>query len=220
MADKLKLINDALQACGSAKIDALNDGSTTWDIISAAFDSACRNIFAQSFIPYVRALSDDLVSSASTDENFEYQFTVPADFNLLLSIQDDAGFPVSRWQQRGGIIYTDVDSIRLDYISADVATIQGAPEALPLYVQDYLVAQTAYNAVLELTGSESREQTKKQDLKELRSRARQLGSKNSGPRELLSDRRSSVIQAMAHGQPSELYRFPQGDISGPYPTTG
>ena len=81
MALKLDIINTALRMVGSYHLDRLDDGSSTYEITSAAFDQAFLEVFGDNIFGYNKKRSKLTGTEILNDDDFSFSFTIPSDLN-------------------------------------------------------------------------------------------------------------------------------------------
>lgn len=148
VSSRLSLYNGALRELGSREIASLTEGRESRRVMDGIWnDGAVNYCLLQGFWKWsIRSQMITYDPNVSPGFGYQYAFELPDDFIRIYSICSDEDFdnPIIRYSDEAGYIYTDYDTIYLQYVSND--TDYGLnyslwPEAFVQYVQQYMASQ-------------------------------------------------------------------------------
>lgn len=120
MSTKLEIVNIALARLGESPIQSMDEGTAPANLAKVFYDSARRSALRDyNWAFALRTLR--LARLVETPVDFLYAYSVPVDCLRVLQVRR-SGFPDSldsglRFVTRGGVLFTDEESVILEYIS-------------------------------------------------------------------------------------------------------
>lgn len=189
MALKLDIINSALRMVGSYHLDRLDDGSSTYEITSGAFDQAFLEVFGDNIFGYNRKRVK-LTGTEITDDDFSYSFTLPTDLNIFIKAVNGEGCIITDYYTESGTLLCNYPTLTMyySYLPTELAT-------LPAYLNKLICLHIAQSIVVELSGSENRSvDLQKQYIRAL-SRARVLSARQGPAQEYIDETTSKFLTA-------------------------
>jgi|TARA_B110000908_G_C10091093_1_gene374049 hypothetical protein len=190
MALKLDIINTALRMVGSYHLDRLDDGSSTYEITSAAFDQAFLEVFGDNIFGYNKKRSKLTGTEILNDDDFSFSFTIPSDLNIYIKAVNGEGCIITDYYTEGATLLCNYPTLTVyyAYIPTDLAT-------LPAYLNKLICLHMAQSIALELSGSENRSTDLQRQYIRALSRARVLSARQGPAQEYISDSTSKFITA-------------------------
>lgn len=189
MALKLDIINSALRMVGSYHLDRLDDGSSTYEITSAAFDQAFLEVFGDNIFGYNKKRVK-LAGTEITDDDFSHSFTLPTDLNIFIKAVNGEGCIITNYYTESGTLLCNYPTLTMyySYLPTELAT-------LPAYLNKLICLHIAQSIVVELSGSENRSvDLQKQYIRAL-SRARVLSARQGPAQEYIDETTSKFLTA-------------------------
>jgi len=153
-ANKLALLNSALRMVGSYHIDSTDESSSTYEIASRSYTQAVTELFADNSFNYN---TKRVVLSGVSDSSFTeygYKFTLPADFNVFLLVENANDFVATEYRFANGCLYSAETTLKLTYTY--VPTLETTAVGLPKFLTRLLTLHMAQNMCIELSGSDER----------------------------------------------------------------
>jgi hypothetical protein len=180
MTSDVSICNLALQKLGAARISSLDQDHKNARAMNNCFESkrdALLRKHAWNFAVTTETLAPD--AAAPSDDDYTYQFTLPADCLRVL--------PPKRttldWQVRGGKILTnDTNALKVRYIRR----VTNAPDFDALFV-DLLACDLADQCCEEITQSNTKKAAIKEDRKEALLAAKLANAFEQSPAETPED---------------------------------
>ena len=153
-ASKLALLNSALRMVGSYHIDSTDESSSTYEIASRSYTQAVTELFADNSFNYntKRVVLTGVSDSSFTE--YGYKFTLPADFNVFLLVENANDFVATEYRFANGCLYSAETGLKLTYTY--VPTLETTAVGLPKFLTRLLTLHMAQNMCIELSGSDER----------------------------------------------------------------
>lgn len=190
-ATKLKIINSALRMVGSYHIDASDTTSTTYEIANRAYEQAVTELFGDNIFNYNTKRSTLTGVSGSTEfKKFSHSYTLPADLNILLVVEDEDDYLCSDYRFANGLLYSDKASLRVTYTY--VPDLSSAT-ALPEFLTRVLTLHMAQNMAIELSGSENRHEILYVQYQKALKRARVLEGRQGPAQTYINEENSQFL---------------------------
>jgi hypothetical protein len=189
MALKLEIINTALRMVGSYSLDRLDDGSSTYEITSAAFDQAFLEVFGDNIFGY-NSKRTKLTGAEVVDDDFSFSFTIPTDLNIYLKAVNSEGCVITNYYMEGDTLLCNYPTLTLYY-----AYLPTALPRLPAYLNKLICLHIAQSIALELSGSENRVVQLHGQYAKALSRARVLSGRQGPAQEYIDETTSKFLTA-------------------------
>ncbi len=190
MALKIDIINSALRMVGSYHLDRLDDGSSTYEITSRAFDQAFLEVFGDNIFGYNKKRVKLQGNEISDDDDYEYSFTLPNDLNIFIKAVNSESCVITDYYVEGTTLLCNYPTLTLYYSFLPTELV-----TLPAYLNKLVCLHIAQSIAVELSGSETRSvDLQKQYLRAL-SRARVLSARQGPAQEYIDDTTSRFATA-------------------------
>lgn len=181
------ICNNALIRIGSKTITSLNDGDKVANSCSTIYTQTRDMLLRQHLWNF--AVKRLVLASESTAPayGFNYSYPLPADFIRVLSLEDTN----TTYKIENNKLLTDASTVKLTYISR----VEDVAKYDPLFVEA-LILSLAIKLTYILIGSNSREQSLKDELQRTLFLAKQVDGQEDTPDSLNAD---SFLEAKAYG---------------------
>lgn len=155
----LDFVTRASLSLGGEPITSLEDGTREAQVFAAVWQAeleTCLTLGNWQFAS--RDFNLSRISTAPDDPNYQYQFTLPADFLAVRYAMDERGNQISDWTIQGGVLLSNRDAVRLKYVRRFT---EAELFRLPAWFGDLWVAKLSHRAAEALTGKSTiREQAR------------------------------------------------------------
>jgi hypothetical protein len=142
MAEKIKLISDAVVKLGDAPVLTLDDGRVAAIAGDARYNGIVRKILAKHHWGFARKQQSLSRLTGVAFGNYQFAFQLPADWVLIIRTDPAGDFAIY-----GDQLHTNQDAVRLEYV-------YHAPEAKwPNYFAEVVVCKLAEELALPVTGA-------------------------------------------------------------------
>jgi hypothetical protein len=193
---KLNILNSALRKVGSYFLDASDTSSTTYQIVTQAYDDAILEVFSENVFGYntKQVTLTAINATAYTDTLYEYAFNFPADFNFIINISHPTEFyHITDYQRVNGQLQCNHPSITLTYTY--VPDLSSSATTLPAYINRLVVLHIAQAISIELSGSENRHEILNIQYNKALRRARVVEGRQGPAMSFVSDDSSRLIES-------------------------
>jgi len=158
MATKLSLYNGALALLGETPLSSLSEDRPARYWLDRAFDSNIIDYCLEQSLWNWATRTKEITASTTIIPSYgpSYAFEVPNDFKGVVSIWIDPNFkvPLEDYIIEAGVIYTDIDTIYLKYVS-NAPTYGGNLARFPETFSKYVEARLAGEAQPNITNSDN-----------------------------------------------------------------
>lgn len=145
MADKLGVINAALDMLGEQTLASVDDTSTRGLLMARMFPQATRWVFEQDSWHFAMKRDALALSASAPAWGYEYYYSLPADCYRAVAVSR-SGFEhddLTNYRIENGYVACDESGVYLRYISSDYVVSMGS---WPQYFSDYVAAAIAKRA--------------------------------------------------------------------------
>ncbi len=192
-ANKLKLLNSALRMVGSFHIDANDESSTTYEIISRAYSQAITEVFGDNTFSYSVKRGSSTGVESTEFNSFKYEHTLPEDINLLLYTENSKDDIVADIRLSSGKVYANEQYLHFTYSS--IPNIETSAAGVPAFLSRLLALHMAQNVTIELSGSENRHEILHVQYIKALKRARVLDGRQGPKQTFYSENNSRILEA-------------------------
>jgi len=188
-------MNSALRKVGSYHLESDDTTSATYQIVNQAYLDAVLEIFSENIFNYntkKAALTAVNSESPTTDTQYEYYYTLPSDYNLLIYLTNkDNTAVIADYTFYDNQLHTNEKELCMYYTF--VPDLSTSATALPAFLNRLIVLHIAQAIAIELSGSENRHEILHvQYVKALR-RARTLEGRQGSAQSFIHDGNSRII---------------------------
>lgn len=192
-SNKLNLLNSALRMVGSFHIDADDESSTTYEIISRAYSQAITEVFGDNTFTYSIKRVSSTGSESTEFSKFKYEHTLPSDINILLYTEDGEDNIITEIRLSNGKVYSNEQTLHFTY--SHVPDIEDSAVGLPAFLSRLLALHMAQNVAIELSGSENRHEILYVQYQKALKRARVLDGRQGPKQTYYSEANSRILES-------------------------
>lgn len=162
------IANDALALMGAKAITDIDGTDASSVLCKQYYDSSWIDVLGA--YPWKETIKRASPTAGTVEDYdfYDYQFVFPSDFVDLITVFDDSGTEITAFEQRGNFIYTDEETVYIEYISSSgilLDTYATGTTYIPIYVQHLASILIASKIAFRITQNESLMQTLYQEYK-------------------------------------------------------
>lgn len=172
---QVDICNNALVRIGSKSITSLSDGDKVANACNAIYAQTRDMLFRQHLWNFALKRAELASEETAPAFGFNYSYPLPADFIRVKSLED----PYVNYKIEQNKLVTDASEVKLTY----VARIEDVTKFDPLFVEA-LIISLALKLSYILIGSNGREQTLKEELRQTLFTAKQVDGQDDSPESL------------------------------------
>jgi hypothetical protein len=158
MVTKFQIYNSTLDHLGEGRLLSISENRGPRHLLDGIWDfGLIRYCLEQSLWKFaIRSVKMEAETAVETDFGYRYVFNKPADYVKTAAICTDEYYrnPLSDYNDEAGIIYADIDTIYVKYVS-DGPDYGSDMAKWPETFIEFVVARMAWKAVPRITNSKT-----------------------------------------------------------------
>ena len=191
------ILNSALRRVGSSRLETGDTSSHLYTTVFEAYNDAVLEIFSENIFNYntkKAALTATNSTSPTTDTQFEYNYSLPADFNVLKYLTNKENtLLIKDYTFYDNQIHTNEKEMCMYY--SYIPDLSSSASGLPAFLNRLLALHIAQSIAIEISGDNNRHEILYIQYTAALKRARVMDARQGGAQTYIGDNNSRIIEA-------------------------